>query len=364
MAKVADGVLKEWLSAHRTDLNTRFRKAQRRYARLNPDNVLNLVAEILPPLADPESAATPALLSAMYDLILLQAGRELLRVDAGASRTGVGVLYREVFPAIRPCLLQRPQSLPASLSNAVENMKERGAAYCQRLIALAPLVSSVAELLDAGVVAAWRSGEPRLRLRALEIARVLPPKISLAALDLASWPEASVPALLKSFARNAWFTPPPPKTRKTVVFTNAWIPIATVGDFAGFGGVFEEPPLMLAAGAQMTPHRFWVRSGDRNWRVEADVFGSVCASDPSADFPVQAVQAAPSGLAKVWKALSGNDDGSPKLTPDGTLQIGGESESIADLAGAASFAWREGLIAYTTPDSFRIRILLRDSEAT
>jgi hypothetical protein len=362
MAKVADGMVKDWLSTHRGDLNARFRRTQRRYTRLNGEHVLQLVAELLPPLAETDNAATPALLSAMYDLILLQAGRDLLRPD-GDGRSGLGALYRYVFPAIRSRLLERPQSLPASLSNAVENMKSRGAAYCGRLVSVAPLVSSVSDLLDAGVIAAWRCGEPRLRLRALELARKLPPKVVLAALDL-EWPENAISSLTMALARSAWFTPSPPKkNQKTQVFSNAWIPVAVVGDFAGFSGVFDEPPLLLNAGAQMTPHRFWVRSGERIFRVDADVFGCVCSPDPAVEFPVQAVEAKPSGLAKVWKALAGGDEDDAKLRPDGTLQIGAKTEKIPDLAGAASFAWRDGLIAYTTPDSFRIRVLMKDSGA-
>jgi len=50
-AFLVTGVAKDWLSSRRDELNLRFRAAKRRFARLDPQSVLSLNAELLPPLA-------------------------------------------------------------------------------------------------------------------------------------------------------------------------------------------------------------------------------------------------------------------------------------------------------------------------
>jgi hypothetical protein len=76
--------------------------------------------------------------------------------------------------------------------------------------------------------------------------------------------------------------------------------------------------VLLDPGDHGGRHRFWVRSGGRAFRLDADVFGWVCRPDPAADFP-------PSRQRP------------PK-----------------DLTAASSVVARPDLIAYTRADSFRV----------
>jgi hypothetical protein len=140
-----------------------------------------------------------------------------------------------------------------------------------------------------------------------------------------------------------------------------WIHTATVGNFAGFGGSFEYMPQLLAAGERAQRHRFWVRSGDRTFRVDADVFGCVCRPDPEFSAAIQCVEEKPAGLFGVLKKAFTEPKSGVSLAPDGTLRIDNESTQIPALAGAATFALCDDAIAFTTPDSFRIRILTTES---
>ena len=75
-----------------------------------------------------------------------------------------------------------------------------------------------------------------------------------------------------------------------------------------------------------TRHRFWVQSGDMAYRLDADIFGWVCRTDPSV-----------SPTAHPLKAK----DKRPPHVP----------------AAATSYVEAENLAAYTLADSFRVRIL-------
>src|SRR5262249_29505209 len=183
-------------------LNSRFRVARRRFPQLEAHAVLALGRELLPPLP-PE----PELLSAVYDLLLLHAGRVTLTPDGSGSVPGLAVLLREAFPSLAPLLLDAPRSLPGALSNAVENLGRRGPDFARRLPAVAAGLTRAAQLLDAGVVLAWRLGDARCRAAALDAAGRLPPKSLLAALGLASWPEPAAPLAIAALAADGWRDP-------------------------------------------------------------------------------------------------------------------------------------------------------------
>src|SRR5262249_29232536 len=104
----------------------------------------------------------------------------------------------------------------------------------------------------------------------------------------------------------------------------AWRLAGRLGNFSGFDGHFDRTPLLLDAGAQGSRHRFWVRSAHVAYRLDADVFGWVCRPDPSVDFPVR--------LCKGKRQ--------PPLP-----------------AGANSSVAADDLVAFSLPDSFRIRVL-------
>lgn len=340
------GALREWLATHREPLNGRFHLARRRFPQLDADTVLALVRELMPPLpADSE------LLSAVYDLVLLHAGRATLAADGTGSVPALGVLLRETFPRIAPLLRDAPRSLPGALSNAVENLGRRGPEFARRLPAVAACLGKAGELLNAGVVLAWRLGDARCRTAALEIAARLPPTAVLTALDLAGWPDAAAPLAVGALAADGWRDPATLLTEKTLAAATTpkrisalieslktpphggpedWTPVGRVGDFAGFGGPFGQPPLLLQT-ESTTRHRFWARSGDIIHRVDADVYGWSCRPDPSADFPVA-------------KSVHGKGRGKKTVKP--ALQL-----------TATSIVQRDDLLLFTVADSFRVRVL-------
>ncbi|HEY5283191.1 MAG TPA: hypothetical protein VIM14_10415, partial [Polyangia bacterium] len=110
----------------------------------------SMLAATLPGLAGEEPGADP-LCESVYDLILFHAGR-----GSFALRPGLDVLVRESFPRLRAHLLRRATSLPARLSNAVENLAEHDVEMARGLGTLGELVEDADALLDAGALLAWR----------------------------------------------------------------------------------------------------------------------------------------------------------------------------------------------------------------
>ncbi len=352
MADVAAGLtgpVRDWLAGQRAALNGRFRAAQRRFPALAADAVLARCREWLPPLAGTDAAAAGELLSAVYELILLHAGRGTLTLGQG-----VAVLLAETFPAVRPLLLARPQQLPGALSNAVENLGPAGAAFARGITALAPHLQRPEELLDAGAVLAWRLGEARLRGGALDRAARLPAPVALGALGIPDWPAETLPLVLAGLRDDGWHRPGEilsPATRDVLARAERgridklaeelskradaaparWRLAGRLGNFVGFGGHFEQPPLLLEVQEEAGAHRFHVRSGDAVFRIDADVFGWVCT--PSA--------AAAERVAK----------------PQASFDPGGGGAGLR-RDRVTSAVVRSGVAALTLADSFRVRVLV------
>lgn len=358
------GPAAEWLASRRDELNRRFAMARKRFPALDRDAVLLTLGDVLPPLAEP-GPGSDALLSSVYDLVLLHAGR-----GAFASRPGLDLLLRLAFPALRPLLLGQPRTLPAALSNAVENLGARGKAFARALPLVASHLRTGDALLQAGGVLAWRLGEARLRRQALDIAPTLPPTAVLAALDL-DWPPLAAPVALACLRLSAWQHPrellrpeavaglaaaspleveslvarigaltPPPLAR--------WRPVARVGAFAGFGGEFVSPPEVLPGGDE---HRILVRTGAESWAVDADLFGWVARP---ADLPLaEPRRVRPPRLLAAVQALLGDE---AELRADGSFSRGAEQARLAELAGASTYAFHPRALVAAFFDSHRLRV--------
>lgn len=370
---LVSGAAKEWLSARRDELNARFRAAKQRYAKLDAQNILALNAELLPPLAGKGETYSAELLSEVFDLILLHSGRGLLSLAPSPMR----ILLSETFPKIRALLLQRSTALPSELSNAVENLHEKGGDFAREIGAMASQFQNVGQIRSAGALLAWRLGEARLREQALKTASQLPNAIVLSALGLSDWPETTAPLALGSLVGDAWCHPRDrlsPQTlekladagREKVVemleklnppFGTLPTPArqaATCGEFAGFGGRFLAPPKLLYVGKNRHRHHFWVRSGTENFRIDADIFGSVCRPDPSADFPLQETAWRAGVGATLTSSLRGSKES--VLYNDGELYTNGVGKRYEALRDASSYCAVSDLLATTGRDSYRIRI--------
>ncbi|MFN7145918.1 MAG: hypothetical protein ACK4YP_19230, partial [Myxococcota bacterium] len=186
-------------------------------------------------------------------------------------------------------------------------------------------------------VLAWRLGEARLRVRALERARTLPAATVRAALDLPDG--ADVPAVLDRLSADAWTDPLAPTDR-------AWRPVATLGGFSGFGGPFDAPPRLLDGGE---PHVLHVTAAGRWYRVEADRYGQHVrpAADPG--LPVREPRK-PGFFGKLLGA-AGEWAG-----PDGTFHLPSGAVTLPEEAGLDTWVRVGRVLAVARRDSHFIRV--------
>jgi hypothetical protein len=366
---VIQGPGAEWLEARREELNQRFLMARRRYPRLAPGPVLDLLARVVPPIAD--AGGSHALLSAVYDLVLLHAGR-----DAMATHPGLATLLLETVPRLRVELERAPGLLVPSLSNAVENLREKGDAFARAVPAIVKGLDDPRTMLDASAVLAWRLGDPRLRAGALRVASTIPARTLLAALGLDAWPDAAAPAAIMALELDAWHLPSDlvsPRTLEAIASApgeepvrpiiealraapaaplGRWAVVASVGAFSGFGGSFDAPPLVLDGGDR---HMLHVRVGDAFFVVEADVFGWSCRREHDPALQLRRPEGG-GAMRKLAGKLGLGAEGA-RVSPEGIVEIGRESLRVPALRGCTAFSFAQGRLAATTVDSHHIRIL-------
>lgn len=349
-----EGAAAAWLEGSRTDLNRRYERARERWPRLDAGTFAARLEAHLPLLAPFDRQGT--LLGELYGLLLLHAGR-----DSFSRQPALETLFGEVFPRLGPLLGRSPSLLPA-LSNAVEGAGEAAPSLALAFGALGSLVESPAELLDAGAVAAWRLGKARLREAALRVGRTLPPRALLAALLLPDWPDAAAPLALAALEGDAWRHPrealasgtlssldraaPGERARLGAALLapqpaplGIWKVAARAGEFSGFGGSFDAPPLLVGAEGR---HRFLVSSAGEPFVVDADCFGWSCRRLPGPE-------AGTPPPANRWTL---------RVLPDGTLTDGREKAPLPSLAGASSSIPFPRGIACTLQTSHRIRIVV------
>lgn len=357
MAAEMTPALRDWLQRRRSELNQKFQSARRRFNQLQPADCLALCRKHLPALSEPFTAATEPLLEAVYDLLLLHAGRRLL--GAQSSHAGLERLLGKTTLALRPLLLADPRRALPMLSNAVEFLGAKGEAFLELLERLAPQAETVDELLDWGGLAAWRLGEARLRSYALSSLEDVPDEALLLILQLDGWPKEAAPLARAACLHQGWARPeelvspataaaaekasakqiaawtaqlaspwgPAPKGKGAATAAGGawkaaaalgaflgvsrgdestaptagdqekpWRQAATVGEFVGFGGRFTQPPILVSAGEHDHPHRFYARCGDEVFRIDADVYGWVCRAQPDSGgpaFPIAKLGPAP-----------------------------------------------------------------------
>lgn len=335
--------LRNFLAARRDELNVRFHRLAQRYSKLHPDVVLLQLAEILPPLAGDEPE-TDALLSSVYDLVLLHVAR-----DAFSRQPALVTLVRETLRDgdVRRLALTAPTRLPASLSNAIENLGAKGAAFATSIVPLAAMATSVDALEIAGAVLAWRLGEARLRQAALAALDSIDGALWLRALDENS---ASVDAktVAAALTHEGWRRP----TAARNTTSDGYEVVARLGSFAGFGGTFDAPPELVVTDADVLDdrHHFHVRVGETVFRVEADCYGASIRP------------ALPGTLGAIKPALATTKTKTKSaafaLTEKGVLRRDGSEELLPEIAGATSFLGRERLVVVTLRDSHAIRVLV------
>ncbi len=311
------------LASGRAQFNARALEARRRFPSLDMaafgaflhDGVDPLVVSVA--AAAPERAGGATL--AAYDMALELVGHGL--AGPAAKNPFLNTVWRELAPQFSPLLATAPVEVLGMLSNAAIHIGgvagARPAQWQRELAALAPQLTSVAQLRAVGQVLAWRAGVAHFRQGALAAADTLPPALALAAFGEpgAQWPQVRAQLLDYPWRGNA-------EGRE-------------FGSFTGLGGAFGTPPQVRA-----TKDGFVVRSAERHYLLVADAYGAVLHSATAQEFE-QATTGVPADVRL---------DGA-------TLQIGARRIALDLPAGDIALAANAHTLAITSPWTHAIRLL-------
>lgn len=257
----------ELLAAGRSEFNARAKEAKRRTPGFDVDALAAFLQAGVDPVVAAVAAAAPeragSVASAAYDAALVLVAQGL--VGPAARCPLVERVWSELAPRIPSRVIESPTAVLGGLSNAALYLSKtpglRGDDWLREMLALAGGAANTDELFALGQVLAWRAGAAQFRTGALAAADRLPAALSLAAVGAAAsanWDEVKA-----SLGANPWWSPerargaPPTRGRQ-------------IGEFAGFGGAFPEPPQVRPA-----PDGFWVKSGARYALLIADAWGAV-----------------------------------------------------------------------------------------
>lgn len=192
----------------------------------------------------------------------------------------------------RPSAGGRAPRLPSALEGAADRVASLGgdrADFAARLNATLTEHPDLGERSLAAVtsVAAWRCGVLAVRDDALAQCRSLLDLEGPAPLSsLVGLPAGEVEGFLDAQHHDRFHWPPWSRLGRAFV-------IARVGGFAGLGGPWTTPPTdprPIGEGAWL------VRSGERWWRLDADLFGHVLAPT---DAPADAAASASTGTVEL-----------------------------------------------------------------
>jgi len=270
------------LRSGRDEFNAQFAEARRAYPELDGsvfDEFLRGEVDLLIRAiekAGPENLA--AIVIAAYETGLELAGQKL--IGPGARYPVIETGWRRVLSAVPDLLAAAPARVIRAVSNALYYLATTPGTRPEEWIigveTLGPKCSDVDALLRLGQVAAWKAGLAHFRAGAIAEADKLPPELALAAVgapDSAEWSEVR-----KHLLDNPWLDPAAPMPDGKGSASTLQLK-ARAGAFRGFGGVFGQPPLVVASGQD-----FLVRSGEECWLLSADFFGSTFHRATVAEF--------------------------------------------------------------------------------
>ena len=253
------------LRADREVFNEKFAEARRRrpdldggallvFLRASADAVVSAAAEVA-------AGREREVAHAAYDAALTLIGEKL--AGPGGRLPVIDEAWQRLLPSVAHLVADQPVRVIGSLTNAVFHLAgtpgARPGEWIDLLVRAAPSLSSVADLLTAGQVAAWRSGLAHLRVGALAAGDGLEPRIAAALLGA---PRAEWHALRDRLMRDVWWHPAESEEARPRV-------ARVVGGFRGFGGPFAGPPRVAALDGMLA-----VSAGGDRWILSADAFGA------------------------------------------------------------------------------------------
>ncbi len=337
MERLKPGPLADALREGRERCNTLFALARRQNRGLDQAefaaHVCGPLDRLVRAIAEAAPAAAPRAAEELYALSLELFARNLL---GGETRHPLlGRAWDEVLPQVAAQLAEAPRRGAAQLSNALCQIEaEAGPAAAQTWLTQLPPAAadcaSLDQLLDVGLVLAWRCGLAQYRPAALATWRKLPAPLQRLGLGLS--PKTRSPSLTELEARlgQPWTDPLSGRADGTPMLR------ARVGGFRGFGGLFLSPPLV-----ERTAEGIVAGDGENRFVLYADSFGCVLKRRPG----------------PMPETLPPTADADLHLSPQGEIRWQRRRCSLPGLAESLSWAATAETLAVTLPHSHYVFVV-------
>lgn len=284
----SENALHAALRDRRDYFNARFESARHAAPRLNTNALFDFIRVAIAPLITTIEAQQPERVPAVVD-----AGFELglSLVSAGIWPSSAKLLllkraYTSTFCALSQAIAVEPHRLLPRLSNAVLTPGLHAELWLACMEGIAGVLTTPAQVLDAGIVCAWRCGLAHYRDAALARVEQLP---RVALLALFAPKIGDVDALKLALHTQRWY-------RADALLAQNQI-AARVGAFVGLGGLFTAPPTVRSDGIDL-----YVSSGAAQWLLLADSFGmSLHGASPEEITAIAPQKMLPPGFAKIFR---------------------------------------------------------------
>jgi hypothetical protein len=321
------------LRADRETFNEKFAEARRR----RPDLDGGALLAFLRGPADGVVAAAAAVAGgrerevahAAYDAALTLIGEKL--AGSGGRCPVIDEAWERLLPSVAHLVADQPVRVIGSLTNAVFHLDATPGArpreWIDLLVRAAPSLASVADLMMAGHVAAWRAGLAHLREGALAAGDSLDAQVSAA---LMGAPRAEWSGLRDRLVRDVWCDPVRSGADERPRIARV------VGGFRGFGGLFAAPPVVASLDGAIA-----VSSAGECWILSADAFGAT----------LQRID--PAGLARAAP-------GSSLRVAEDSVSLGGRALPLPAIGPVTSAAAVPGTVAVTGALTHTIALIAVD----
>ncbi len=284
----AENALHEALRDRRDYFNARFESVRHAAPRLHSDALFDFIRQAITPLVLAVDAHMPERVPAVVDAGF-EVGLSLVSAGIWPSSPRIGLLkraYSTTFCALSEAIALDPQRLLPRLTNALLTPGLNAELWLACMEGMAGALTTPLQVLDAGIVCAWRCGLAHYREGALARVELLP---SAALLALFAPKQGDVSALKAALRAQRWYRADAPLLPNQIA--------ARVGAFVGLGGLFTAPPIVRSDGVDL-----FVRSAASQWLLIADCYGMSLHSalpeeiDRIAQMQTQSLQGLPKQL--------------------------------------------------------------------
>lgn len=332
-------VLAKILRAGRPQFNARVAEARHRYPAFKTEDFTDFLIKGVNPLVQAVDQAAPDYCSsvavAAYDIALNLVGRDLAGPHIHNQR--MNKLWQDVFPVLALRVAESPQLVLGALSNALVNIEAlpdtRSDQWLATMQKFSLQATSVEDLLNIGVLAAWCCGAAHFRQAALRAAATLPEALVQDLIGVEK--KISLHVLVQNLENNPWWLLQLQTADEQSIQKE-------VGAFSGFGGYFSMPPQVRVNG-----DGFVVKSGDRYNILIADAYGAVFLPASEAEFTAAST------------CLSNNKNSTSPVLQGSRLTSGNHTLELQFPANGLELAFNEHTIAVTSPYSFSITLVPR-----